>query len=314
MNDTESANSPNILVIGSINMDLVLRTPTIPQPGQTVSGHSFATVPGGKGANQAVAAARCGANVSMIAKVGNDDFGNRLLLGLKAHGIDTSPIMVAEGVSTGIAMITVDEKGENAICLAGEANLKLAPSDLDEHTKLIADADVIVMQLEIPSETVVCALQLARHHNTPVILNPAPAPTEYNANLFDADVIILNQIETAALSGEPVTNQHTAKLAAAAMLTRGANAVVVTLGRRGAVALTAENSMTIPPFDIAVNDTTGAGDAFCGAFAYCYSLHNDLERAARFASAAAALACTKFGAQPSMPHRDAIEKVLSRQC
>ncbi len=314
MNDPNPANSPHIIVIGSVNMDLVLRTPTIPQPGQTVTGHSFATLPGGKGANQAVAASRCGGRVSMIGRIGNDDFGQRLLLGLKAHGVDTSPIVACEGVSTGIAMITVDEKGENAIALAGGANLKLTPDDLDEHDQLIADADVILMQLEIPSETVVYALQLARHHNTPVILNPAPAPAVYNPNLFDAKVIILNQTETAALSREPVTNQHTAKLAAAALLARGANVVVVTLGRRGAVALTAQTSTTIPPFEIAVTDTTGAGDAFCGAFAYCYSRHKDLDKAARFASAAAALACTKFGAQPSMPHRDAIERLLSRQC
>lgn len=312
--NTNAQDGPKILVIGSVNMDLVLRTATIPQPGQTVAGHSFATIPGGKGANQAVAAAKCGGRVSMIGRVGNDDFGQRLLLGLKGNGVDISPIMVSEGVNTGLAMITVDDKGENAICITGGANLKLNPKDIDDHTQLIADADAVLMQLEIPQETAVYALQLARHHHTPVILNPAPAPTQLNANLYEADVIILNQSETAALTCEPVTDQHSAKLAAVALLARGARAVVVTLGRRGAVTITPEQTTTIAAFEAAVVDTTGAGDAFCGALASCHGAGQDLEGAARFASAAAALACTKFGAQPSMPRRDAVERLLRRKC
>ena len=306
--------SPNIVVIGSINMDLVLRTRSIPQPGQTVAGHSFATIPGGKGANQAVAAARCGGRVSMIGRVGNDDFGQRLLLGLQVNGVEVAPIMVSEGVSTGVAMITVDEKGENAICTSGGANLKLSPDDLDEQAQVIADADAIIMQLEIPQETAVHALQLAQQHGIPVVLNPAPAPEEFDPKLFEAAVMVVNQSETAALSREAVTDQHSAKLAAAALLEQGARAVVVTLGRRGAVVMTAQQRAAIAPFEAAVVDTTGAGDAFCGAFTLAYAQDRDLEAGARFASAAAALACSKFGAQPSMPRREAVERLLRRKC
>ncbi|MBN2375220.1 MAG: ribokinase [Sedimentisphaerales bacterium] len=313
--------SPHVVVIGSINMDMVVRAATIPMPGQTISGHHFSTVPGGKGANQAVAAARCGARVSMIGRVGNDDFGQRLLLGLKANNVDTTAVMITEGVHTGCANIIVDDNGENAICVAGGANLLLSIEDIDEQIDLITQADVIVMQLEIPQETVVYALQQAHRSKIPVILNPAPAPDVINPALFDADVLIPNQDETTRLCGEPAGDVHAAKLAGSALIGQGAKNVVITLGKRGALALNTKHISQIPPYCTSIVDTTGAGDAFCGAFAVAFTREKVGEpsgeviaSAARFAAAAGALACSKFGAQPSMPHLEAIQRLIQRSC
>jgi len=309
--------SPHVVVIGSISMDLVVRTTAVPAAGETVSGHSFASVPGGKGATQAIAAARCQGKVSMIGRVGNDDFGQRLLLGLSANGVDTSGIMVSEGISTGANLIMVNEIGENAICHTGGANLLLSIEDIDEQNELIHKADVVVMQLEIPQQTVVYVLEEARHHQIPVILNPAPAPEgpdKINPALFEVDVLIPNQDETSRLCGEPVHDAHSAKLAGSALVGLGAKAVVVTLGRRGAMAITADQIFKIPSFSAKIVDTTGAGDAFCGAFAVAYAREKDLKQATRFAAAAGALACNRFGAQASLPHLEQIQRLLQRSC
>ncbi|KPK72291.1 MAG: hypothetical protein AMJ79_15805 [Phycisphaerae bacterium SM23_30] len=309
-------------------MDLVIRAAAIPGPGQTIAGHNFSTMPGGKGANQAVAAARCGGRVSMIGRVGNDDFGQRLLLGLKANGVDTEGVMFSEGVSTGVATIVVNDIGENAICVAGGANLLLSVDDIDEQLDLIKQADVILIQLEIPQQTAVHVIHEAHSRNIPVILNPAPVGQEINPDIFKADVLIPNQDETTRLCGEPAHDIHSAKMAGSALVARGAQAVVVTLGRRGAVAITADHIFQVPPFNAKIVDTTGAGDAFCGAFAVAYAQQmkarkqkNTLEvpeevlrYAARFAGAAGALACNKFGAQPSMPRLHAIQRLIQRSC
>ena len=318
----------HIVVVGSINMDLVIRASAIPGPGQTIAGHNFSTIPGGKGANQAVAAARCGGRVSMIGRVGNDDFGQRLLVGLKANGVDTSAVMVSEGVSTGVATIIVNDIGENAICVAGGANHLLSVEDIKEQADLIDRADLILMQLEIPQQTVVHTIRQAHSLNIPVILNPAPVGQEINPAIFEADILIPNQDETTRLCGEPAHDIHSAKLAGSALVAHGARAVVVTLGRRGAVAITADYIFPVAPFNAKVVDTTGAGDAFCGAFAVACAngmkqfkgekpleiLQQVLKDATRFAAAAGALACHKFGAQPSMPRLHAIQRLLRRSC
>lgn len=307
------AQKPRIVVIGSINMDLVVRTRTIPQPGETVSGHSFSTIPGGKGANQAVAAARAGGNVAMIGRVGNDDFGQRLLCNLQGNGVDVSAIMVTEGVSTGVAMISVDDQGENAICVAPGANAKVCPTDVADQMELLGRADAIIMQMEIPQETVVYTIRQAHRLGKPVILNPAPAPLEPDSALYESDVLIPNQNESSRLCGEAVTDITTAKLAGAALINRGIKNVVITLGRRGAVAITTAGTYECSPFNVKVVDTTGAGDAFCGAFAVHFARTGDLGHALRYAVAAGALACTRFGAQPSMPHEEAILTLLHQQ-
>jgi ribokinase len=310
----EAAKHGHIVVIGSINMDLVVRAATMPKPGETVMGHSFSTIPGGKGANQAVAASLSGAYVSMIGRVGNDDFAQRLLTGLKHHGVDISPITITEGVSTGTAMIIVDDNGENSICVAGGANQQVSREDIDEHEDLIRKADLVLMQLEIPSKTVLYALQMAHRHKIPVLINPSPASEASDPAIREADILIPNEHEAAQLSREPVTDVHSAKLAGAAMVALGTGTVIITLGRRGAVAVNQEQRLHVPPFSVSVVDTTGAGDAFCGAFAASWIRDRDLTQATRFAVAAGTLACGRFGAQPSMPHRDAIEKLLKRSC
>jgi len=305
---------PRIVVVGGINMDLVVRTQAMPAPGQTVTGHSFSTIPGGRGANQAVAAARCDAEVNLIGRIGSDDFGNRLVLGLRACGVNTSPILVSEAVSTGASIIIVDENGDNAVCNTPGANVLLSTEDIDDLAEIISQADVVLIQLEIPQETAVYALQVAQRHNVPVILNPAPAPEDISPVFFEADIIVANQDETSRLSGEPAHDVHAAKMAGSALLARGARVVIVTLGRRGALALTPEQMHHTPPFSTKVVDITGVGDTFCGAFAAAYARDKDIYHATRFAAAAGALACGKFGAQPSMPRLCAIQKLLQRSC
>lgn len=312
--DRPEVHKPQIVVIGSITMDLVVRASIIPQAGQTITGHSFATIPSGKGANQAVAAARAGANVSIIGRVGNDDFGQRLLCNLRGHGVDISSVMITEGVSTGIAMSTVDDNGENATCLSSGANTLLSCEDIDDHADIISQADVVLMQLEIPQKTVVYALAEIRRLGIPMVLNPAPIPDRIDSNLFEADVLIVNQGETSKLCGEPVSDVASAKLAGAALFGRGAKNVVVTLGRRGVLAITVDSVIQLPPFATKLVDTSGAGDALCGAFAVAYAQDRDLQKAARFGLAAASLACGRFGSQPSMPHIDAITTLLQRHC
>jgi ribokinase len=302
-------------------MDLIVRTETIPTPGQTVLGHNFSTLPGGKGANQAIAAALCGAQVSMIARVGNDDFGERLLLGLNAHQVNTQSVRVSEAISTGTAMIIVNSIGENSICVAAGANALLNLEDIDEHLETLAQADLVLLQLEIPLETAVYTIQQAQRYKIPVILNPAPAPapTLIPPQLFDADILIPNEHELAQLSCQPpgpVDGVLAAKRTAFDLIDNyGVKTVVTTLGHRGAIGVTnRQDSIHVPAFKHKIVDTTGAGDAFCGAFAVDYARDRDLNQAMRFASAAGALACTKFGAQPAMPHLSAIEKLLQRSC
>lgn len=314
--DLDSA--PKIVVVGSINMDLVVRTNTIPTPGQTVHGHHFSTIPGGKGANQAIAAAHCGAQVSMIGRVGNDDFGQRLLLGLNSHHVNTDAVMVSEAVSTGTAMIIVDKNGENTICIAAGANGLVSEEDIDEHIDLIAQADLVLVQLEIPLATTAYAIQQAQRYQIPVILNPAPAPAQLMLQLLEADILIPNEHELAQLTCQPnglIDDLHAAKRAAFSLINRGARRIVTTLGPLGAVAVTNHHqSHHVPSFKTSIVDTTGAGDAFCGAFAFAYAHNHNILGAMRFGAAAGALACSKFGAQPAMPHIDAIFKLLQRSC
>ena len=257
---------PRVTVVGSINMDLAIHAATIPVPGQTVLGSSLSTIPGGKGANQAVAAARCRGRVSIIGRVGNDDFGQRLLLELQTKGVDTTGVMVSETVGTGTAIVMVDNNGDNAICVAAGANNLLRPDDIDEKVELITTADIVMLQLEIPQDTAVYAMQLARRNGIPVVLNPSPVPEMVNPALFEADILILNQNETAQLCGEPADNVREAKLAGSALVSRGVSTVVVTLGRRGAVSITTDEIINIAPFSAKVVDTTGAGDAFTAGF------------------------------------------------
>ena len=301
----------HVTVVGSLNMDLVARTPRIPQPGETIIGGDFHTVPGGKGANQAVAAARLGAQVSMVGRVGRDAFANPLLENLAAAGVDHTFVTQYPGAATGVALIVVDDAGQNSIVVASGANMRLSPADVDAAEAAIAAADALLLQLESPLETVTRAAEVARTHRVTVILNPAPARPLPAALLSLVDVLIPNESETSLLTGMPVGDQAEAETAAAALRESGVGTVILTLGDRGALLAREGETERFPAFDVTPVDTTAAGDAFVGGFAVALAEGQSLAEAVRWGNAAGALATTKLGAQPSLPNRHALEKLLA---
>ena len=313
MSKSDSA-EPSVVVIGSINMDLVVRTAVLPGPGQTVQGRKFTSTPGGKGANQAVAAARLGARVHMIGKVGNDNFGGHLLMCLNKNHVDTSAVVVAEGISSGLAIVMVDSQGENSICVVAGANGQMQPDDLIAQEELIAQAKVVVLQLELPVPTVLQAIRLARKHGVKTVLDPAPAAADTPPELLKVDIITPNHIEAGMMVGEPIADVRSAKTVAAALVADGPEAVVVTIGEKGAVLVDKSDRIRhFPACKVGIVDTTAAGDAFTGALSVAIARGEKLPDAIRYANAAGALACTKFGAQPAMPSRREVEELLAKQ-
>jgi len=309
----------HVTVVGSLNMDLVARAPRIPQPGETIIGSDFHTVPGGKGANQAVAVARLGAHVSMVGRVGRDTFAGPLLDNLAAAGVDHTFVIQDPEAATGVALIVVDDAGQNSIVVASGANMRLSPADVDGAEAAIAGADALLLQLESPLETVTRAAKVARTHGVKVILNPAPARPLPGALLSLVDVLIPNESETALLTRLPVSAQAEAEAAATALLALGVGTVILTLGERGALLAReegarpelAEGAEHFPGFDVTPVDTTAAGDAFVGGFAVALAEGQTLAEAVRWGNGAGALATTKLGAQPSLPTRRAVEKLLA---
>jgi len=305
-----------VVVIGSINMDLVCRTLQMPRPGQTLLGTDLVTIPGGKGANQAVAAARLGADVHLIGRVGDDDFGQRLLNGLRQHNVNTDHITITEGIASGAAVILVDRKGENAIVVAPGANAKLSPSDIDAAEPLIASASVVVMQLETPLRTIRHAIVLCQRIKVPVILDPAPVPPHgLPRALFGVDLLTPNQHEAEMLLGDSRVQRKRKltdpKQIASDLLLRGARLVVLKLGGRGAMTIDRAGRIErIRPHKVKVVDTTAAGDAFTAALAVGRAEGMDLPQSVRFANAAGALCCTVFGAQPALPSRAEVNQLL----
>ena len=300
-----------ITVVGSLNMDLVVRSPRIPKPGETIIGSDFRTVPGGKGANQAVAAARLGARVSMVGRVGNDAFGGALLDNLDGSDVDRAFVIRDPEAATGIALITVDDRGQNSIVVAPVANMNLLPADVEAAEGAIVASDALLLQLESPRETVTRAAEVARAHGVRVVLNPAPAGPILAALLPLVDVLIPNESETAYLAGMEVGDQAQAEAAAQALRDTGVGTVVLTLGERGAM-LAWEGGMELfPAFDVTPVDTTAAGDAFVAGFAVALAEGRSLAEAVRWGNAAGALATTKLGAQPSLPTRRAVEGLLA---
>ncbi|NOX63919.1 MAG: ribokinase [Chloroflexi bacterium] len=299
-----------ITVIGSLNMDLVARSPRIPTPGETIIGREFRTAPGGKGANQAVAAARLGGRVSMVGCVGQDAFGDALLENLSANRVDHRFVRRADAAATGVAIIVVDDSGENSIVVLSGANNQLSPQDVETAESLIAQSEVLLLQLESPLESVIRAAQLGRKHGVTVILNPAPAralPVE----LFKlVDILIPNETETAMLTGMTPTTESEWEEAARALRDLGVGAVIVTLGKRGALISRPGDVRRAPAFEVTPVDTTAAGDAFVGGFAVALAEGETFAEAVRWGSAAGALATTRFGAQPSLPTRSELEKLL----
>jgi ribokinase len=299
-----------LTVVGSLNMDLVIRAPRIPQPGETIIGGAFHTVPGGKGANQAVAAARLGAHVAMVGRVGNDPYGEVLLQSLSEAGVDGNCVTQDNEASTGVALIVVDDNGQNSIVVASGANMRLAPSDVERAEASIAASDALVLQLECPLQTVMRAAEIAHRHGVIVVLNPAPArslPAELLAHL---DVLIPNESEAMLLTNTPLTERFEAKSVAGLLLNQGVGAVVITLGARGALVAREEGTELIPAFPVEPVDTTAAGDAFVAGFAVAMANGKSLPEAVRWGNGAGALAATRLGAQSSLPQLVELERFL----
>ncbi len=301
-----------ITVLGSLNMDLVIQAPRHPLPGETLTGGAFRTFPGGKGANQAVAAARLAAQVSMVGRVGADAFGAALIASLQANGVDTSGVARAPE-ATGVALITVSASGENTIVIAPGANGTLTPEDITGYAPYITGADVLLLQLEVPLPIVEAAAALARRHGVPVILNPAPAQPLPASLLRHVTYLIPNQHEAALLSGLPAATAEQMAAAAAALQAQGVGNVIVTLGAQGAVVFSGATATAVPSFRVDVVDTTAAGDAFVGGFAVALTEGRPLLDAVRWGCATGALACTVYGAQPSLPRRAEVLKLLAEQ-
>jgi ribokinase len=299
-----------IAVVGSLNMDLVVRSPRIPLPGETIIGGEFHTAPGGKGANQAVAAARLGGRVSMVGRVGSDAFAQSLLDGLAADGVDHVFVRQDPDAATGVAFIVVDDAGENSIVVASGANMRLSPADVDAAEAVIADADVLLVQLEVPLAVVARAAEVAHAHGATVVLNPAPACPLPQGLLSLIDVLIPNESETALLTHLPVGDRPESEAAAMRLRELGVDTVVLTLGERGALLVGEEQREFIPAFEVTPVDTTAAGDAFVGGFAVALAEGRSLADAVRWGNAAGALATTKLGAQPSLPTRQAVEALM----
>jgi ribokinase len=305
------AKKPHVVVVGSLNMDLVVHMPAIPRPGETLLGGRFATFPGGKGANQAVAAARLGARVTLIGRVGADSFGQQLVHLAQAEGVETGHVVIDPDQATGVALITVDAHGQNSIAVASGANLALTAQDVCRAWEQIGEVDLVVMPLEVPLEAVFAAAQLARQQQAKVILNPAPAQELDNSLLEMVDVIVPNEWETEYLTGTEISTDKDARHAASSLLVRGVGSVIVTLGARGALVVEAGPDGPIahhlPAHSVKAVDSTAAGDAFVGALATGLGEGMSLLEAARWANAAAALSVTARGAQPSLPKRVDVE-------
>ena len=292
-----------IAVVGSANIDMVVRLPRLPGPGETVLGGEFYTAAGGKGANQAVAAARAGGRVAFVGRVGADSFGREIRRNLSREKIDTSALRSTPGTATGVALISVAPSGENAISVAAGANARLSPADIDRARKVIEAAALILIQLEIPPETVLRAVETAAAAGAAVILNPAPAsalPVSVFNRLF---MMTPNETEAAALTGIDVADESSAQTAGRALIKRGCANVIVTLGKRGALLVTRSGARLFPAFPARAVDTTAAGDAFNGALGAALAEGRKVEEAVVFANAAASISVTRPGAQPSCPYR-----------
>jgi ribokinase len=299
---TSATTPPRILVVGSINMDMACRTPHLPAPGETVLGNEFHATPGGKGANQAVAVARLGGHVTMIGCVGDDDSGHAIRAALEAENIDIQNVAITEQAATGVAVILVDAQGENAIVVASGANERVTPDDIFGAEDCFAKADVVLVQLELPCPTVRAALDLARRHGCLTVLDPAPAKANLHDSLCEVDILSPNVSEAEILTGKKGGEDRIDKLVAADLIARGAKAAVLKLGPRGCLVVCDDGHMyRLATHKVDVVDTTAAGDAFTAALTLAVARGEPIDKAARYANAAGALATTRFGAQQAMP-------------
>jgi ribokinase len=297
-----------LIVVGSMNMDLIVKVEQLPFKGETVTASHFQESPGGKGANQAIAAAKLGAMVKMVGRVGSDPCGEALLNNLAANHVDISYIRKDLRSPTGTALITVDGGGRNTIVVYQGANGRCVPADIEAVEDAIKEAKALIVQLEIPTDVMEMALRVAKRHSLTTVLNPAPAQVLTEHVLANVDILIPNEVEATALSNLSVVDPKTAFEAAERLLGMGSRRVVITLGEQGAVYAGPEGKLHSPAFVVDSVDSTGAGDAFVAAFTVAWMEEMGLEKSLKYACAAGAITATRVGAQSSLPTRDEVSQ------
>lgn len=303
-------NRKKLIVLGSVNVDHILNVPTFPRPGETLTGTKYRISFGGKGANQAVAAGRLGANIQFIAAVGEDELGKKIHQQLKNDHIDTSSVAIIQGENTGVALIFVNSLGENEIAICSGANATLTPEYLFQFENDIIEADAILMQLETPLITIEKAAKLAKQHNTQVILNPAPAQKLSDDLLKHIDIITPNETEAEYLTGIKILTDQDAQKASSILHNKGIEIVIITLGCKGAWVSFAGKGKLVTGFQVKAIDTIGAGDTFNGMLVTALLEGKSLDQAVKYAHAAGALSVTKAGAQTSVPTRKEVENFI----
>jgi ribokinase len=300
-----------VVVFGSVNMDLVARVPRLPVPGETLTGHQFDTIPGGKGANQAVAVARLAVSTQLVGRVGGDRFGQDLIASLETAGVGCDRLLVDQSTTSGVAVIAVDDAGENHIIIVPGANGRVDQTDVERLKPVLSAAKVLLLQLEIPLNAVIAAAQVAKAAGITVILDPAPAQDNLPTDLYPlVDVITPNQVEASQLVGFEVEDVETAAKAASILRQRGVGTAIVKLGKQGALCQTAAETFSIPAFPVEVVDTVAAGDAFNGGLAAALAQDFSIQKAIAWGAAVAALSVTKAGAQTSLPSLHELEEFL----
>lgn len=299
-----------ILVIGSFMTDLVVQSPKVPVEGETVIGNTFNRFTGGKGANQAVSAARLGGDVTMIGKLGEDDFGKEHIEALRSDNINHQFILFDSQSSSGVGNIVIDSNGNNRIIVVPGANLKFTEQDVEGFESVIKDSDIVILQLEIPLETVYKSIELSNKHGKTIILNPAPAKKIDQTYIDKVDYFVPNETEASLLTNIEVTNVETAEKAAGNLLKQGYKNVIITLGSKGVILKNNDQFKFVKAYTVKAVDTTAAGDSFIGSFAYGLSNNMDIEQSLNLAVAASALTVTKLGAQPSLPKIEDVNELL----
>lgn len=299
-----------IVVIGSSNVDLIMKMDHLPEKGETVTNGVFMQVYGGKGANQAVAAARSGGKIAFVSCVGEDAYTPQMVQNYKNDGIVTRFVFAENGVASGCALILIGQTGENMIAVAPGANYKLTPAKIDQAMPVIDEAAMIVMQYEIAEETIKYVIDIANRKGIPVMWNCAPARAFDVSYIPKISILVLNEVEAGFLSGMQVENEADAEVAAQKLVNNGVEKVIITLGSKGAFVMTKTEKVSVPAFKVEAVDTTAAGDTFCGAFAVALVEGKPLKESLEFASAAAAISVTRMGAQPSAPYRAEIDEFI----
>jgi len=303
----------SVVIFGSINMDLAIATPRLPLPGETITATNFATAPGGKGANQAVAASRLGVNTHMVGRIGSDSFGEKLLESLATAGVETRGVLISDRSSSGVAVIAVGGGGENSIIVVPGANGEIDKKDSDRLKDLLPGKTALLLQLEIPLEAVINAAKIAKEIGVKVILDPAPFREDIPAELYQLiDIITPNEIEASQLVGFPVNNPETAKKAAQELRRRGVKIAIVKLGARGVICVSENQTLFIPAFPVETVYTVAAGDAFNGGLVAALDKPLSLREAVKWGAVAGALCATKSGAQSAMPDKETFENFLSK--